>query len=570
MAKVSFEDVFGDINNLKIQELIDRIIKGNYDEKIQKLHKDKNNEPIWVICAIAYWCYGRDEDKLKELVDHISKIKGCDPTSVKSSWSLFVMGPAKKNSDGQRKMPILSANYDKTRTLKEFVEYLNNKADVPWGNNTINNKKNEKPCDIAIKYKKRFIEILDPNCVIESANIPVSVYTQRMDEIECEEIFAYSRCVIFFGPPGTGKTRKAKIDAVRLVTGKSDMDDAEALSLATEIISGRNEDDSEAGADSKKYKEYFGRICLVQFHPSYSYNDFIETIDMTKLAVNKKGESSGFEDKIFKRFATRAREAADEFLKGENKKQERNGDTPIDESEVIEDTSIRDIESTGENNQTEVPKSVLIIDEINRANVSEVLGELLYGLEYREAEITTGISNTRFSIPENLYIIGTMNTADRSLQNLDYAVRRRFSFVEVRSKDPQAKNEEEKTNDYYLIQGEKNKKGVDDNKYFMKKAFDQVKQDIEESVARGIDPKDIMPGISYFIVNSKDDNRYDEEHFEFKIKYELIPLLQEYIKDGMFTKRKMLDTESKKTLIDLIKDKEYYNRLIKLFKEKNN
>lgn len=65
-----------------------------------------------------------------------------------------------------------------------------------------------------------------------------------------------------------------------------------------------------------------------------------------------------------------------------------------------------------------------------------------------------------------------------------------------------------------------------------------------KSVARGIDPEDIMPGISYFLVNGKnkktesDPDSYDEDHLKYKMKYELIPLLREYAKNGMFTKRK--------------------------------
>lgn len=117
--------------------------------------------------------------------------------------------------------------------------------------------------------------------------------------------------------------------------------------------------------DKKNIKICEKQIQIVQFHPSYSYNEFMETIDAR--GVNKDG--------VFKKIASDARNDPDK-------------------------------------------KYVLIIDEINRANVSEILGELLYGIEYRGQEITTGISNDDFSVPENLYIIGTMNTADRSLQAL--------------------------------------------------------------------------------------------------------------------------------------------------------
>lgn len=70
-----------------------------------------------------------------------------------------------------------------------------------------------------------------------------------------------------------------------------------------------------------------------------------------------------------------------------------------------------------------------MIDELNRANVAKVLGELLFLLEYREEEITLQYSDTSFSLPDNLRIIATMNTADRSVALVDAALRRRFHFV---------------------------------------------------------------------------------------------------------------------------------------------
>lgn len=296
-----------------------------------------------------------------------------------------------------------------------------------------------------------------------------------------------SKNIVFYGPPGTGKTRRAKISAVKIIEKVTEEDNK-----SNEI------------EDLKKFKEYRdeGRIQIVQFHPGYSYNDFIESIDITE-----KNYVRG----IFKEFA-----------------------------------------KTAQDNKPN--KYVLIIDEINRANVSEVLGELLYGIEYREEEITIGISNDSFSVPDNLYIIGTMNTADRSLQALDYAVRRRFAFEKMKAEDMIPQNDGKKDNNYYYqIAGEK--------KYFLEKAFEQVKEDVEKSVARGIIPEDIMPGASYFIVNEEDD-KYDEEHFKYKMEYELIPLLKEYIKDGLFTTRKKISKEGDKSLIELLREGNYFERIV--------
>ena len=80
---------------------------------------------------------------------------------------------------------------------------------------------------------------------------------------------------------------------------------------------------------------------------------------------------------------------------------------------------------------------VLIIDEMNRANLAKVFGELYFLLEYRDKSIQLQYSpEVAFKLPENLFIIGTMNTADRSIALLDSAMRRRFAFVELHPEEP--------------------------------------------------------------------------------------------------------------------------------------
>jgi 5-methylcytosine-specific restriction endonuclease McrBC GTP-binding regulatory subunit McrB len=76
---------------------------------------------------------------------------------------------------------------------------------------------------------------------------------------------------------------------------------------------------------------------------------------------------------------------------------------------------------------------VLILDEINRGELPRILGELLYLLEYRQESVVLPYSGEHFAIPENLYLIGTMNTADRSIALVDHALRRRFHFVALRA-----------------------------------------------------------------------------------------------------------------------------------------
>lgn len=153
---------------------------------------------------------------------------------------------------------------------------------------------------------------------------------------------------ILYGPPGTGKTYLAK-------------------RLAQQLVSGGN-----------------GLIDLIQFHPAYSYEDFMQGL---RPRLQTAGHLSY--DLVAGRFVDFCRHAAG-----------------------------RD-------------RSVLIIDEINRANLSTVFGELMYLLEYRQHTIKLA-SGESFHLPDNVYLIGTMNTADRSIALVDYALRRRFAFLQLR------------------------------------------------------------------------------------------------------------------------------------------
>ena len=144
----------------------------------------------------------------------------------------------------------------------------------------------------------------------------------------------------------------------------------------------------------------------------------------------------------------------------------------------------------------------MIIDEINRANLSNVFGELMYLLEYRDQEINLAGSNESFKIPENVVIIGTMNTADRSIALVDHALRRRFAFIKI------APN-------YTILQRYHEKKEINFSIY-------QLIQVIQE-INRMIDDPNREIGISFFMIPNIKDNIQDiwemeiepylEEHF---------------------------------------------------------
>lgn len=123
---------------------------------------------------------------------------------------------------------------------------------------------------------------------------------------------------------------------------------------------------------------------LVQFHSSYSYEDFMQGI---RPQVVSGGLTYRIEPGRFLEFCRKAEKRPD--------------------------------------------PCVLIIDELNRGNLSRVFGELMYLLEYRDRAIPLSISGEEFRVPRNVHIIGTMNTADRSIAIVDHALRRRFSFIHL-------------------------------------------------------------------------------------------------------------------------------------------
>lgn len=161
-------------------------------------------------------------------------------------------------------------------------------------------------------------------------------------------------------------------------------------------------------------------------------------------------------------------------------------------------------------------KVLLIIDEINRANLSNVLGPVFYLFEYQSGERNVGLSvgnMTLTQLPDNLHVIATMNTADRSLAVVDFALRRRFAWYTLRPHE--------------ITTGS--------GKKFMKDSYNKF-ADIFFQYATD-DELNLQPGQSYFIV-TKQSSFQEKEEMKDRMIYELMPLIKEYLAEGYLLKAK--------------------------------
>ena len=246
---------------------------------------------------------------------------------------------------------------------------------------------------------------------------------------EIAELLEENRQLVLYGPPGTGKTYLAKHLAAELARDSTDE-----------------------------------RVKLVQFHPSYAYEDFFEGYRPDKT---DEGQVS------FKLVAGPLRRLAEEAAKPGNEKK----------------------------------PYFLIIDEMNRANLAKVFGELYFLLEYRDDRIYLQYSpNEPFTLPDNLYIIGTMNTADRSIAMMDAAIRRRFAFIELHPQTEPVKGS--------LL------------RFLQARQLDTTPALLLDALNAAIDEwdRDLMIGPSYFMKPAAQTPAGLRRIW----KYELMPLLEEH------------------------------------------
>lgn len=410
--------------------------------------------------------------KLKTISDYF-KEKNIEIEKVfnnyyESSYVYRVYEIADKNFENNKKLHI-EIFKDLKRILKYYKDYIS----------ILDNKIK----DFYNENKKKLKEIPDFNELLNTYILLLSDdYIEKKREYDKNfnkflktlniDNFKFPQNTILYGPSGTGKTYNSIFYSVGIIEKDKNVIDM----IENENINISDETKEEIFCKFNVLKKE-GQIEFVTFHQSYSYEDFVEGIRPILKNNEKDRKESNEEEKVLKYTLY---------------------------SGIFKDICERAIEYPDKN-------YVLIIDEINRGNISKIFGELITLIEpskrlgeNEELKIKLPYSKDEFGVPKNLYILGTMNTADRSIAMLDIALRRRFNFIEMPPK-------------YNLL---KSDIGDENEKIDLQELLKAINNRIEFLL-----DKDHLIGHSYFVnVKTFDDLK---EIF----KNSIMPLLQEYFYD---------------------------------------
>lgn len=294
-------------------------------------------------------------------------------------------------------------------------------------------------------------------------------YAKAMDELDIHQM-------ILQGPPGTSKTYSARGLLKHIGrSGEVDLSEDELNCLQINDYARWQKAENQSIAWD-----------IVQFHPSYGYEDFVRGIEVSTVEdPDHRGSGIVYKtvDKVLGEMAKLASNPA-------------NADV----------------------------RFYLIIDEINRANLATVFGELIYGLEYRGYQVATPYTvddSNKVKLPDNLYIIGTMNTADKSIGGIDYAIRRRFLFFSLLpDRDIIVNYNLNSANGDQEQQKAINLEAV--------ALFDNISKLFNADILNSEYYRDdVQIGHTYFLVDSN-------EQLYLRFRYQILPILHEYYKDGIF------------------------------------
>lgn len=315
-------------------------------------------------------------------------------------------------------------------------------------------------------YKSAVVELLNDTYIKDE--IDLSDTEKSINLKSCLEIKREPRInkvhpinFIVYGAPGTGKTYSMVEYALAIVDNVT-IDEFKA-------------DNTDRNANIARYNELVktGQIVFTTFHQNYGYEEFIQG-----LRPDKNSDAMAFKvvDGVFK---------------------------------TIADTALND---------TDGKNYIIIIDEINRANISKVFGELITLIEedkrwgeVNETSVTLQSGDT-FAVPNNLYIVGTMNSADKSISLIDAALRRRFDFIEQKP-------------DLNLVSDP---------------VLKDILENINLSLVEELDSTDLLVGHSYFM------NKTSEDLCNI-LNNNIIPLLYEYFYDNRKKVANLLNDVIKKS-----------------------
>lgn len=313
------------------------------------------------------------------------------------------------------------------------------------------------PLDNIVKYKNMSYSVRGgiaafTNIINKNTRIMQATYNQEITEIV--ELLSSEKNLILQGAPGTGKTYNT-------------------AAIAVGLIEGVNRDFSNHELIMERYQKLITnkQVAFSTFHQSMDYEDFIEGL---RPIIENQQVVYEIHHGSFKTICRLADENPDN-------------------------------------------KYVLIIDEINRGNVSKIFGELISLIEKdkrnspdstHQLSLELTYSGETFGVPKNLYILGTMNTTDRSTGTLDYALRRRFVFKTLKANEQVVNAQKQQIADIATP------------------LFNEINQYIKDNNIADMDIEDLKIGHSYFLADS-------EQQLRNNIKFKVIPLLKEYINDGI-------------------------------------